>query len=72
MYSIGCLTKWYPSWNKNGWKNSKGQPVANRELIEAILKLLRINNVSFFHVLGHKGNSYNEMADRLANQGRLE
>ena len=70
MYSIGCFTKWYPSWIKNGWKNSKGEPVANREIIEKTLKILERNQVSFFHVYGHTGNTYNEMADVLANQGR--
>ena len=69
-YAIGCLTIWYPNWLKNGWKNSKKQPVANRELIEEILLAMKGRNIKFFHVFGHKGNFYNELADKLADQGR--
>ena len=69
-YAIGCLTIWYPNWLKNGWKNSKKQPVANKELIEEILLIMKGRNIKFFHVFGHKGNFYNELADKLADQGR--
>ena len=69
-YAIGCLTIWYPNWLKNGWKNSKKQPVANKELIEEILLVMKGRNIKFFHVFGHKGNFYNELADKLADQGR--
>ena len=70
-YSIGCLTEWYENWQRNGWKNSKGEDVANKELISAILELLKDRDVSFFHVYGHKGDFYNELCDKLANMGRL-
>ena len=53
-YSINCVTKWYMSWRKNGWKTSKGQEVKNRELIEGILEKLDILNVQFIHVNSHQ------------------
>ena len=74
-YSIGCLTEWWPNWNKNGWKNAKGEVVANKGLIQDILKVLTLLKnkgcvVNFYHVFGHSGDKYNEMCDALANQGR--
>ena len=69
-YSIGCLTEWWVKWIKNGWKNSQGDPVANKEIILAILIILRNKDVRFFHVKGHDGNYYNELCDKLANEGR--
>ena len=71
-YSIGCLTEWCYNWNKNGWINSKGETVANKELIQAILQLSRGLKIEYRHVRGHKGDYYNEWADRLANAGRLQ
>jgi len=70
-YSIGCLTEWYRTWQKNGWINSKGEPVANKELIQSILQISQGLNIKYKHVKGHAGNKYNEWADKLANEGRL-
>lgn len=75
-YSIGCLTKWFPNWIQNGWKNSKGRPVENQLLIRSILDLLTHfdqsnRKVTFRHVRAHCGEYYNEWVDQLANEGRL-
>lgn len=35
----GCLDEWFYKWQSNGWRNTKGLPVKNRELIEAALDL---------------------------------
>ena len=72
-YSINSLTKWCYSWIANGWKTSQGGDVLNRDLIEDILKKLRTTTriIEFEHVPGHAGIKYNEMADKLANEGRL-
>lgn len=57
MYSINCIDKWSKSWQKNGWKNSKGQEVKNKELIQEILNFREnINSeikISFKHVMAH-------------------
>ena len=71
QYSISCLTEWYHNWIKNGWINSKGEPVVNQELIRSILNLSEGKNIKYQHVKAHVGNYYNEWADRLANEGRL-
>lgn len=33
-YAIGCMTDWVYKWRNNGWINSGGNPVANRDLIQ--------------------------------------
>lgn len=38
-YAHGCMTEWRYKWVDNGWLNSKGQDVANRDLIEQALDL---------------------------------
>lgn len=58
QYSIKCVTLWYKSWLKNNWKNSKGEPVKNKELIENIIRLIEENteagcHIKFKHVFGH-------------------
>ena len=60
---------WIDNWQKNGWINSKKQPVANKDLWELLLQTIDLFNhsrISFIKVKGHNGNKYNEMADKLA------
>lgn len=73
-YSINCLTKWCYNWIDNGWKTSQGNDVLNKELIVSIMDKMAESShiVEFNHVPGHNGIAFNEMADRLANEGRLE
>ena len=71
-YSIGCLTTWCYNWQRNGWVNSKGQPVANKELIQAILRVSSGKIIKYNHVKAHNGDYYNEWADKLANEGRVK
>jgi ribonuclease HI len=75
-YIVKCMQeKWYARWERNGWKNSKGEAVANRQLWEKILWYLReigINTVEFNWIKGHNGDLFNEMADRLAVKGLEE
>ena len=72
MYSKKAVTEWIYTWMRNGWITSNKTPVENRELIEDIYKLLQQRkHVSIEHVYGHKNDHYNNMADTLANKGRL-
>ncbi len=70
-YVIGCITSWRHTWEQNGWKNSKGHPVANASLIRDVLARLPPYGVHFVHVKAHSGIRGNEEADRLANEGRV-
>jgi ribonuclease HI len=66
-YVINCFQqKWYVSWRKNGWKNSKGDPVQNRDLWEALLAEVDKHQVRFEKVKGHAGVDLNERCDELA------
>lgn len=68
QYAINCATTWIHSWKKNGWKNSKNEPVKNAELIRAIDEEItkREGAVKFVWVKGHAGNAGNEKVDTLA------
>lgn len=68
QYAINCSTKWVHGWKKNGWKNSKKEPVKNAELIRAIDDEIRRRDgsVTFVWVKGHAGNAGNERVDELA------
>lgn len=70
-YTISAVTEWIVGWRRRGWKNSKGDPVANRDLIEAIDAELekrrsRGEAVKFTHVKGHAGDELNEAVDGVA------
>lgn len=57
QYTINCIEKWSDNWIKNNWKNSKGEIVKNKELIEEILIIKNTipENIKiiFKHVYGH-------------------
>jgi ribonuclease HI len=72
-YLCNCFQqKWYVGWKKNGWKNSKKEPVANRELWEKILKLVEGKNITWIKVKGHSDCELNNRADELANEAMDE
>jgi ribonuclease HI len=66
-YVIDALSKWIHGWRKRGWKTAEGNPVLNRDLIEAIDARARALTVRYRWVRGHAGNPLNELVDRLAN-----
>lgn len=72
QYAINCITKWVNGWRKNGWKTQKGQPVLNREIIEAASDRLSglKNVVEIKKVKAHVGIAGNEAADQLAGIAR--
>jgi len=68
-YVLNGITDWIHGWKKKGWKNSKKEPVANRELWEALDVLNQKHDVDWQWVKGHSGDEGNERADELARQG---
>ncbi len=54
-YVANCFRqKWYVKWEKNGWINSKKEPVENKEYWEQLLALVRRHqSVTFYQVKGH-------------------
>jgi ribonuclease HI len=67
-YVVNCFRdKWYEGWMKRGWKNSKREPVANRDLWEPFITLvLKRGDVTFRWVKGHGVDPMNQLVDRLA------
>jgi ribonuclease HI len=66
-YLHNCYVQgWYKSWQKNGWKNSKKQPVANQDLWEMLIPYFETFGIDFVKVKGHAGNMWNEYVDDLA------
>ena len=68
-YVVNCFRDgWWRGWLKRGWKNSKKEPVANRDLWEPLIELYRSreDEITFTWVKGHAGDEYNDIADRLA------
>lgn len=66
-YVCNCFNQnWWRNWEKNGWVNSKKEPVANRELWEELIKGYKNFDVEFIKITGHSGNEGNEIANTLA------
>lgn len=84
-YSINCISKWAPGWERNGWQKKGGKKadreIKNVELIKKLYKTYTTQRIKFVHVNSHlkepsNRNSVewrlwhgNDMADRLAKQG---
>jgi len=69
QYVVRCFREsWYARWRANGFRNAKGDPVANRDLWEELLALVLdgARAVTFEWVRGHAGDPANEEVDRLA------
>jgi ribonuclease HI len=73
-YSINCATDWYKNWIRNDWKTSTGKVVENRDLVQAIRKLIDERGkvlTKFTWVKGHDNDPGNVAADRLAVAGAM-
>jgi ribonuclease HI len=68
-YLVKGMQSWVFGWQRKGWKNSKGAPVANQDLWEALIRLAKGRSVTWTWVEGHAGNAGNERADQLAVAG---
>jgi ribonuclease HI len=68
-YVVNCFRqKWWVGWQRRGWRNSAGKPVANRDLWEPLLELALdpSRTVTFRWVKGHSGDRWNDVVDALA------
>lgn len=69
-YLCNCKHQlWYKNWLKNGWINSKKQPVANQDLWEQLIPIFENKQINFIKVKGHAGRNchekWNEYVDNL-------
>jgi ribonuclease HI len=65
-YVVDALSKWIHGWRRKGWRTAAGEPVLNRDLIEAVDARARELSVRWSWVRGHDGHAVNEVVDALA------
>lgn len=66
-YVVNCFRdEWWVRWQRNGWRNSKKEPVANTDLWKPLIELYQQRRPAFRWVKGHSGDSMNDLVDRLA------
>ena len=67
-YVVNCFRdRWWEGWLKRGWTNSAKKPVANRDLWEPFIELVRARgDVDFQWIKGHSGDPMNDLVDALA------
>ena len=66
---INVLTKWAPTWERNGWKKKTGE-IKNLDIVKPLYELYKNSNVELKWLKGHAGHEFNEMADEWANRAR--
>ena len=66
-YVLKGMTAWMPTWKKRGWRTTKGKPVLNAELWQALeAAAAQHAEVRWTWVRGHDGHALNERADQIA------
>lgn len=70
-YVVNGITKWVFGWQKNGWKNTQKEEVANRDLWESLVEVTADLEMSGSKILwnytpGHAGIAGNDRADEIA------
>ena len=71
-YIVNCYKQgWYKAWERNGWINSKKQPVANKELWKDLIPFFENPNFKFEKVKGHSNSNdenskWNNYVDKMA------
>ncbi|MFZ9707661.1 MAG: ribonuclease H family protein [Ilumatobacteraceae bacterium] len=67
-YVVKCFNEnWWEGWLRRGWRNSQREPVANRDLWEPLIQMVRDRgDVTFRWVKGHSGDPMNDLVDALA------
>lgn len=68
QYVLKGISEWRAGWERKGFRNSKGDPVANLALWKQLFALADARRVTVRWVRGHTGDRGNEKADALANK----
>ncbi len=67
QYVLKGLSEWRAGWERRGFRNAKGEAVANLALWKRLFAEADARRVATRWVRGHNGDRYNERADALAN-----
>jgi len=66
-YIVHCFEqRWWAGWQRRNWRNSKKEPVKNRDLWEPLIEQVLARGVAFRWVKGHSADPWNDAADLLA------
>jgi ribonuclease HI len=65
-YVVDALSRWIHGWRRKGWRTAAGDPVLNRDLIEAVDACGQLLKVRYSWVRGHDGHPVNEVVDAFA------
>jgi ribonuclease HI len=66
-YVVNCFRdRWWVRWEANGWRNAQKKPVANADLWQPLIALVKVHAVTFRWVKGHSGDRLNDLVDQLA------
>lgn len=69
-YVVNCFKqRWWVGWRARGWRNSRGEQVANQDLWRPLVEEVvdrRSGMVALSWVKGHSGHVMNDLVDRLA------
>ena len=68
-YVLQGITEWMVNWKKRGWKTAAKKPVKNEDLWRRLDVVMQNHQIDWTWVKGHSGNTGNDKADQLANQG---
>ena len=71
QYVLKGLMEWRTGWERKGFRNAKGEAVANLALWKRLFAVADARHVSTRWVRGHNGDPHNERADALANKALL-
>lgn len=72
QYVLKGLTEWRGGWERRGFRNAKGEPVANLALWKQLYAVADVRKVTVRWVKGHSGDRYNEEADVLVGEALSE
>ncbi|MDD2851197.1 MAG: ribonuclease HI [Desulfuromonadaceae bacterium] len=68
QYLVKGMTEWIAGWQRKNWRNSKKEPVVNKDLWVQLLTLSAPHSVQWQWVKGHAGHTENERCDQLARE----
>lgn len=66
QYTLKGLTEWRKGWERRGWLNASGEPVANQAHWKRLYAAADKLKVTTRWVRGHNGDRMNELCDELA------